>query len=157
MDVDLFRRLRLRGQARADDGGVDDLLTALRLVTGRPFDQLRPGGWSWLADIGINHHMTFAIVDVAHLLATHFLQQGEVDRAQAVTETALLAAPYDEIPKLDMAAILEAQGHDEESRKLIDQGICNSAEDDGLPAEVGQRTEQILADQRWNRQRQRAS
>ncbi len=154
IDINLFRRLRLRGQACGEDG-VGDLVTALGLVTGRPFDQLRPGGWSWLTDTSIDHHMTCAIVDVAHLLATHFLQQGEVDRAQAVTETALLAAPYDEIPKLDMAAILKAQGHDKESRRLIEQDICNAAEDDGLPAEIGQRTEHVLANDSWQEQRRR--
>jgi len=156
MDVDLFRRLRLRGQACGTDG-VDDMVAALGLVTGRPFDQLRPGGWSWLADTGIDHHMTCAIVDTAHLLTIHFLQTGQLDRAQAATETSLLAAPYEEIPKLDMAAILQAQGHHEESRRLIDQDICNAEDDDGLPAQIGQRTEQVLAQEDWARIRSTAS
>ena len=156
MDVDLFRRLRLRGQACGTDG-VDDMVAALGLVTGRPFDQLRPGGWSWLTDTGIDHHMTCAIVDTAHLLTIHFLQTGQLDRAQAATETSLLAAPYEEIPKLDMAAILQAQGHNEESRHLIDQDICNAEDDDELPAQIGQRTEQILAQEDWARIRSTAS
>jgi len=101
--------------------------------------------------------MTCAIVDTAHLLTIHFLQTGQLDRAQAATETSLLAAPYEEIPKLDMAAILQAQGHHEESRRLIDQDICNAEDDDGLPAQIGQRTEQVLAQEDWARIRSTAS
>lgn len=148
IDVDLFRRLRVRGQSRGADG-IGDLVTALRLVTGRPFDQLRTGGWSWLADTGTDHHMVCAIVDVAHLLCVHFFQAGELDQARAATETALFAAPYDDIPKLDLAAIRKAEGHLEESRRIITEDVCNSIEDDGLPAEIGQRTVQVLAGDNW--------
>jgi len=148
IDVDLFRRLRVRGQSRGADG-IGDLVTALRLVTGRPFDQLRTGGWSWLADTGTDHHMVCAIVDVAHLLCVHFFQAGELDQARAATETALFAAPYDDIPKLDLAAIRKAEGHLEESRRIITEDVCNSIEDDGLPAEIWQRTVQVLAGYNW--------
>lgn len=142
VDIDLFRRLRARGEARAV-AGIDDLVTALRLVTGRPFDQLRPGGWAWLIDTCIDHNMTCAVVDVAHRLTSYFLQTEQLDRARAATETALLAAPDDYMPKLDLAAVLRAEGHNERAQ-IVEQELCNTLEDEGLPAEVNARLSKLL-------------
>ncbi len=47
VDLHLFNRLVKRAGA-AGPGGLADLDQALRLVRGRPFDQLRPHGWEWL-------------------------------------------------------------------------------------------------------------
>ncbi len=148
VDVDLFRRLRLRGQARGVEG-ISDLVTALRLVNGRPFDQIRPGGWSWLVDMNIDNHMVCAIVDVAHILSIHFLQKDELEKARAATETALLAAPFDTIPKLDLAAVTKAEGHVEEARRIVHDHVCNVPDENGVPMEVGERVEEILASLDW--------
>jgi len=147
VDVDLFRRLRLRGQARGKDG-TRDLVIALRLVTGRPFSQLRHTGWSWLSDMNIDNHMVCAIVDVAHLLTGWFLTDGDLHRARAATETALLAAPYDALTKLDLAAVTKAEGHLDEARQIV-RDLCNEPDEDGLPTEIGDRIGAIIAQMDW--------
>ncbi len=147
VDVDLFRRLRLRGQARGD-AGANDLVTALRLVSGRPFSQLRPDGWSWLSDLNIDHHMVCAIVDVAHHLSGHFLTVGDLRRARAATETALLAAPYDAITKLDLAVVTKAEGHLEEARQIV-HDVCNEPDEDGLPSELNDTVGAYVASMEW--------
>ena len=49
--LDLFIRLRKRGQSRGGAEGVADLCTALELVgEAQPFSQLREEGWAWLAN-----------------------------------------------------------------------------------------------------------
>ncbi len=52
-------------------------LPALRLVTGRPFDQLRPGGWTWLFE-GRRHdeYALVAVADVAFTLTTRISRRG---------------------------------------------------------------------------------
>lgn len=95
VDVDLFRRLRVRGQARGADG-IADLVQALRLVSGKPFDQLRDQGWSWLLDgERLEDLIPCSIVDTAHIVVLDALQRGGFALARESAETACTAAPYD--------------------------------------------------------------
>ena len=149
VDADLFRRLRVRGQARGADG-ISDLALALSLVAGPPFDQLRSGGYEWLTEgARIDHHLVCAIADVAHVVTTHSLAAGDVERARAAAEIAQLAAPYEEIPRLDLVAVREAEGHLEEAEGYLRDEVCNRSDDDGAPEDLSERTQAILRRREW--------
>ena len=158
VDVDLFRRLRLRGQSSGPDG-ITDLATALHLVTGRPFDRLRPGGWAWLTEADrLDEHMVCAVVDVAHTVTVHALHTDDLDLARWAAETAALAAPAEEIPRLDLAAIAYAHGHHATADHLLHDHITDRSDsDDNAPDDLPDRTTQILTDHQWTPRRRAAS
>jgi nucleoid-associated protein YgaU len=149
VDADLFRRLRVRGESRGADG-IDDLRQALQLVTGQPFDKLRRGGWTWLYEGDrLDHHLVCGIVDVAHLVTTHALAEGDLNTARTATQIATSAAPYEEILRLDLAAIAAAAGHRQEAARIVRDEVCNRSDDGHPPLELSERTEQILAAHDW--------
>jgi LysM repeat protein len=157
VDADLFRRLRVRGESRGADG-IDDLRQALQLVSGQPFDKLRPGGWTWLYEGDrLDHHLVCGIVDVAHLVTTHALAEGDLNTARAATQIATSAAPYEEIPRLDLAAIAGAAGHRQEAARILRDEVCNRSDDGNPPLELSERTEQILTAHDWLPQMKSAS
>ncbi|NLD76322.1 MAG: LysM peptidoglycan-binding domain-containing protein [Acidimicrobiales bacterium] len=152
IDTDLFRRLRTRAEARGPDG-IDDLITALSLVEGRPYDypleREAAGGWAWLVDGDrSDQHMAVAIVDVAHIVTTHALATSDLTTARTAAETAALAAPHEEIPRLDLAAVAHAAGHHAEASRIIRDDICNRTDDDQPPTEINARTAAILEQHR---------
>jgi hypothetical protein len=59
------------------------------------------------------------VVDVAHLVTTHALAEGDLNTARAATQIAASAAPCEEIPRLDLAAIADAAGHRQEAALII--------------------------------------
>lgn len=145
VDTELFRRLRARGEATGPDG-LNDLKTALELVTGTPFSELRPRGWTWLLDgTRLDQTALCAVVDTAHTVATALIHQGHPDQAQAVAEHALLAAPDEEIPRLDLAAAFHAQGQTRSAEHLIQDQIVNQTDYTGLPTDLSARTQELLA------------
>jgi len=149
IDADLFRRLRVRAEARGADG-ITDLRRALTLVGGQPFDQLRTGGWSWLHEGDrLDQHMLCAVVDVAHLVTTSGLKDGDLGRARAAAELAALAAPHEEIPRLDLAAVAAAEGHEREAERILREDVCNRSDDEEAPMELSERTESIIASHDW--------
>jgi hypothetical protein len=148
-DLDLFRRLRARGQSRGADG-IADLQAALELVSGEPFTNLRPAGWAWLLDGDrIDHIMTCTIVDTAHIVTTHALHAGDLAMARFSAETAYQSAPYDETSRLDLIAVAEAAGDDvTTTRELID-GVLNRTDDDLGPIELPERAQQVIRQREW--------
>lgn len=150
-DADLFRRLRVRGESRGVDG-LPDLRLALRLVTGRPFDQFRDSGGTWLAgEERHDHILAAAIVDVAHVVAVAALHAQEYAHARAAAEIASMAAPYDEIPNLDLAAIAAAEGRFHDADRILRQDVCNRSDDGQAPTELSERTARIVASHSWLR------
>jgi nucleoid-associated protein YgaU len=157
VDADLFRRLRVRGEARGADG-ITDLRRALTLVGGQPFDQLRTGGWSWLHEGDrLDQHMLCAVVDVAHIVTTSALKSGDFGQARAAAELAALAAPHEEIPRLDLAAVAAAEGHAREAERILREDVCDRSDDGEAPMELSGRTESIIRSHDWLTPREAAS
>ncbi len=150
-DIDLFRRLRARGQTRGPEG-IPDLVAALALVTGEPFTGQRSGGWAWLADsVRIDQHMVCAVVDVAHLVTIAALHAGDLQLARTATETALLAAPYEDTPRLDLAAIFAAEGDQQAADHILRTDVCNRTEDSEPPDDLSPRTADMVSSPPWLR------
>jgi len=150
-DIDLFRRLRARGQARGPEGLVD-LRAALGLVTGEPFTGQRGRGWAWLADgVRIDHHMVCAVVDVAHTITIAALHAGDLQLARTATEIALLAAPYEDTPRLDLAAVIAAEGDRQAAERMLRNDVSNRAEDGDAPDDLPERTAELVASPPWLR------
>ncbi|WP_353080805.1 LysM peptidoglycan-binding domain-containing protein [Tessaracoccus lapidicaptus] len=150
-DIDLFRRLRARGQARGADG-LTDLQTALGLVTGEPFTGQRGRGWSWLAEgVRVDQHMVCAVVDVAHTVTIAGLHSGDLHLARAATETALLAAPYEDTPRLDLAAVVAAEGDTQAAERVLRDKVSNRSYDHDAPDDLPERSAELVASPPWLR------
>jgi len=142
-DADLFRRLRARGEARGP-AGIDDFREALELVSGRPYDQQRPNGYGWLVDTPVDHYATAAIVDVAHVYATHALAEGRPSQALWAAERAILAAPHEDKPRLDLARARKAMGDDAEAKQYLRYEVFNRTDDDRPPLDPSARTLEVV-------------
>ena len=59
-------------------------------------------------------------------------------------ETAAMAAPFEEIPRLDLAAVATAEGRHAEAHRIIRDEIANRTDDEVAPPELVGRTEDIL-------------
>jgi hypothetical protein len=146
LDAELFRRLRLRGIARGEHG-IPDLHAALDLVTGAPFTRRRAGGYGWLTDPALDHEYTAAIIDVAHLIATHHLATGEPAQAAAAAEVALLAGSSADTPLLDLIAANEALGNTAEADSYVKRIMANH--DAEVEEDLPPRTAAILHRRQW--------
>ncbi|MEO5664549.1 MAG: LysM peptidoglycan-binding domain-containing protein, partial [Nocardioides sp.] len=142
VDADLVRRLRARGQARGP-GGIEDFIKALELVAGRPFDQQRSKGYGWLIDTPHDHYLTAAIVDIAHVVATHALAEDQANLALWAAEKAILAAPSEDKPRLDLAKAMKALGRDDEAEDYLRHQVFNRSDDDRPPLDASARTDAI--------------
>jgi len=141
---DLFRRLRERAAARRSEG-LSDLVTALSLVTGEPFDQLRRGGYGWLLEGQRHDHiMVSSIHDVAHLVATRALAEGNTDLVRRACEAANRANPHSDVAWLDIAAAAEAESGRVAADQVVRAQVLDRVDED-LPA----RTEAVIDRRGW--------
>lgn len=149
-DADLFKRLRTRGQTRGPDG-IEDLISALSLVDGPPFDQLRPEGYGWLAETPLDHYLAAAVVDVAHIVATYALAAGDVELARSASETAIAAAPSEDKPRLDLLAAMTVQGHGGQRPGHLAAEILNRSDDGLAPPSPTSRNAEVVNRRGWLR------
>ena len=142
-DAELFRRLRARGEARGPEG-IEDLHRSLELVTGKPYDQPRSKGYEWLTETPLDHYLTAAIVDVAHVIATYALTEGQPKLALWAAEKAIAAAPSEDKPRLDLVRATQAMGDDVEAERYLRHEIFNRTDDDRAPLDPSERTKQVV-------------
>ncbi|MFJ3408297.1 LysM peptidoglycan-binding domain-containing protein [Promicromonospora sp. NPDC090134] len=143
VDIDLFQRLQARARARGADG-IDDLVTALKIVRGRPFSQTRSKGWTWLFEGDrIDHTMTAAIGDVAHLVHTRAMAEENIDLARWAAQVGKQANPDDETSRLDDITIQYVTGHAELARKRLADEIYDRSDDEWPPPDPPERTREI--------------
>ena len=147
-DADLFRRLRLRGEARGRHG-LQDLCNALELVTGPPFDAMRSRVGVWLSETHLDQHLQCAIVDVAHIVSTIALGADEPDLARYAAELASRVAPNEATPQLDLAAVLAFAGQPAAAANVA-RRVATWRDDSGEPPpDLSRRAEQILRTHKW--------
>lgn len=119
VDADLFVRLRARAQRRGADG-LPDLVTALRLARGRPMTlPERHARWHW-ATLHEHHNsiLTAAVADVAHLVITRAVLDGDLDLAHEAHRIGTLADPIGELLKNDLVLIHFAEKNREEAQAI---------------------------------------
>jgi len=115
VDADLFCQLRTRSGVRGREG-LADLKAALELVSGPPFDQ-RSAGYEWLDSL--DHHYTAMICDVAHLVVTAALPDGDTDTARTAVLAALRGAPQDVKVLVDAAWVAFQDGSEAEAEAFV--------------------------------------
>lgn len=148
VDLDLFKRLHARGQARGAEG-VEDLIAALRLVRGEPFDQLRAGGWGWFWDGGerVDQYVLVGIEAVAHTVILQSIQSGDLSTAQWAAQVSLRANPHSEVARLDMASVLMREGSPSAASaaaQMLRSDVIERTDGQDVPMDLPARTEEIL-------------
>ncbi|GAA2074478.1 LysM peptidoglycan-binding domain-containing protein [Aeromicrobium tamlense] len=153
VDLELFRRLRARGHARGAEG-LDDLLAALRLVTGPPFALPSGHGWSWLYDDNrIHETAATAIADVAHLVVARTMTEGNIETARAAAQIACSAIPFDEVCQLDLLKVAFAEGHTQAATEMLDRDVLNRTDEYIGTVEPPDRTRTITSTPDWKKRR----
>ena len=59
------------------------------------------------------------------------------------------AAPYDEVCRLDLAKVAEAEGHDTIAEQILDEHVFNRTDDHLPPIDVPERTKAVARNKAW--------
>lgn len=93
--------------------------------------------------------MVCAVVDVAHTVTTAAPHSGDHELARTATETALLAAPFEDTPRLDLAAVIAAEGDRQAAERILRDDVSNRADDGDAPDDLPERTAELVASAPW--------
>jgi hypothetical protein len=152
VDWELFTQLRTRAEARAAHGqdGFTDLVAALDLVSGQPLSTRRPKGWGWLVNDDVSADeavMSAAVVDVAQLVVTRALDDGDLPLARRVAELAVNLGCGSDKPLLNLAAVCEAQGRTAELAATVRRIVTHHGKvvEEDIPAD----TYEVLLRRGW--------
>lgn len=144
--AELFVRLRNRAERRGDAGGCEaDLVTALSLVTGTPFEGGSDRRFPWLVKTHRQDILLgIAVTDLAHVLANRGVATGRPDLVRTACAAARLANPDVDVAWLDEAAVKEAEAGKDAADEMLRREVVDRYDED-LP----ERTETILDQRRW--------
>ena len=144
---DLFVRLKHRAERRGDNGCEEDLVTALSLVTGAPFEAATESRFKWLFKPGQQRWdeiLVGAIHDAAHILATRAVTAGRTDLVLVACDAARKASPHSDIAWLDEAAATEAESGRDAADELIREQVLDRYDEDLPP-----RSEAVVEQREW--------
>jgi nucleoid-associated protein YgaU len=145
--ADLFVRLKHRAERRGDNGCEEDLVTALSLVTGAPFEAATEHRFKWLFKPGQQRHdeiLVGAIHDAAHILATRGVTAGRTDLVRRACDAALKASPHSDIAWLDQAAATDAESGRDAAGELVREQVLDRFDEDLPP-----RSEAVVEQREW--------
>ena len=146
-NADLFIRLKNRAQRRGDNGCEEDLVTALSLVSGAPFEAATETRFKWLFKPGQQRHdeiLVGAIHDAAHVLATRAVAEGRTDLVRLACAAARKASPHSDIAWLDQAAATEAESGRDAAGELVREQVLDRIDEDLPP-----RSEAVVEQREW--------
>lgn len=153
VDEDLLRRKNAAAQAAGGEAGIDHLRQALaELVTGRPFADLRKGGWSWLLETHgqrLDEMAIPAVTDMVLKVSAHYLATGEIGLARSMAEIGVRAAPDSDAMTMNMVSVKAAEGNREDAMDLLDTQLLNRSDDGNAPLDLSPRTRRILEEHGW--------
>ncbi|MDR1852261.1 MAG: LysM peptidoglycan-binding domain-containing protein [Propionibacteriaceae bacterium] len=141
-DADLFRRLRLRAQAKGEEG-FDDLVRALRLVKQAPYQRVREDGGEWVEDLPDDMYLRAAICDTAHLVATRRLVEGDFGGAREAVRIAQLVEPDDGAAEADLVSVLRHEGNQAQAQAAARRMLRWSPDD--VPVSPPERLRRLAA------------